>query len=188
MGGWWVGEGGLTLALPPLLVASRHPAHRRRCYWVTLWNVGHSAMVFAFLPQLYDLAPPGSTCSSTASAEGLLPAAAAASSAAPSLAGQLAWLLWHSQALIMALNAAAPLVNTFRFFLQVGVLRVSGAVVVYWIGGADVGVTGWSPVEQHELLAAGSSPSDPLSDTHPLHPTPPQPRSDVTLHRANCSS
>lgn len=78
---------------------------------MTAWNVGHAAMVLLFCPQLYQLVPPGTPVASLA-------AHAERAVSLGTALGQLLWLLWHSQALIMALNGAGPLTNPFRHFLQ----------------------------------------------------------------------
>lgn len=99
---------GLRRATPALSLAPL----RWRSLWVGALNIAHAASVVAFYPQLYSPDPAHNPFAA--------PPPAALSAAA--LAGRAAWLLWHSQALVMLLNSAGPLVNTFRYFLhsQVG--------------------------------------------------------------------
>lgn len=72
-------------------------------------------MVLLFCPQLYQLLPAGATAAAAGAS-----LAGHAEHAVPlgSTLGHLLWLLWHSQALVMALNGAGPLTNPFRHFLQ----------------------------------------------------------------------
>lgn len=95
--------------------SSTHPLPRAlcpkrswRCVLISAWNVGHAAMTAAFLPQLHALAP------APAAPAPLWPPGGALGTLRA-----LLWLLWHSQAAMMALNASFPLVNTFRHFVQV---------------------------------------------------------------------
>lgn len=99
-------------------------------------------MVLTFAPQLYQLAPPGVAAASLAAAEG------SGASLATSL-GRLLWLLWYSQALIMALNGGGPLTNTFRHFLQASSPRGEG-----WVGGGGLDAPAAPP---HALPSARSS-------------------------------
>ncbi|KAL4420554.1 hypothetical protein ABPG75_010210 [Micractinium tetrahymenae] len=101
---------GAAMGFGPLalLLASPGAFIRWRSVWVGAWNVAHAASVSAFYLQLHSSDPAHDAFASPPPAE-LSPAA---------LAGRAAWLVWHSQALVMLLNAAGPLVNTFRYFLH----------------------------------------------------------------------
>jgi len=97
--------------------------------------VGHAATVLIFCPQLYQLLPAGSAtaaASLAAHAERAVPLRAAL--------GQLLWLLWHSQALVMALNGGGPLTNPFRHFLQASGRAAGAALLCAALGFVSVAV------------------------------------------------
>ena len=111
-------EAHLSICFPltcPLAFPLGPPAPSWRRHWVTAWNVGHAGMVLLFCPQLYQLLPAGAAA---AAAGASLTGQAERAVTLGATLGHLLWLLWHSQALVMALNGAGPLTNPFRHFLQ----------------------------------------------------------------------
>ncbi|KAI3430831.1 hypothetical protein D9Q98_009242 [Chlorella vulgaris] len=120
---------GVAHSLAPVLLLAMHPPafyKWRRC-WVPAWNLSHMLMVCLWYYQIYLLPhpdPPGGLPNNNLNSSTAAAAAASAGTASSEPLGPLRvlsallWLAWHSQALVMCLNAAPPLTSTLRHFIH----------------------------------------------------------------------